>query len=150
VIHLLLNERQVYAYVIDGRSTDNTIDIAREKGPRIIIEERKGRAPPFEPLFRRSQPVTSSWLTATIRTLVMWSRAWFSAYRHTTSSLDHDSKARLNGGAMMRVNVVGNTPPHAARATALSRGDQRRLGPVMGLPTRRDPAPGACYKGLRT
>ena len=39
-------------YVVDGCSTDKTIDIARQKGARIIIEEGRGKGVAIRTVFR--------------------------------------------------------------------------------------------------
>ena len=41
------------AYVVDGRSTDNTIDITRKTGARIIIEEGRGKGAAIRTAFQR-------------------------------------------------------------------------------------------------
>ena len=40
-------------YVVDGHSTDNTIDIARKTGARIIIEEGRGKGAAIRTAFQR-------------------------------------------------------------------------------------------------
>ena len=43
VADLLKNGLKTAVYVIDGRSTDNTRELAVEKGAQIMLEARKGK-----------------------------------------------------------------------------------------------------------
>ena len=43
VAELLQNGFETAVYVIDGASTDNTREIAVEKGAKVILEERRGK-----------------------------------------------------------------------------------------------------------
>ena len=43
VAELLQNGFETAVYVIDGQSTDNTREIAVEKGAQLILEERQGK-----------------------------------------------------------------------------------------------------------
>jgi dolichol-phosphate mannosyltransferase len=97
------------AYVVDGCSTDKTIDIARQKGARIIIEEDRGKGAAVRTAFRRIDTdyvimvdgddtypidvVPRMVLLLQTHDVVVGSRL----------------KGRIEPGAMTRVNVAGNT-----------------------------------------
>jgi len=59
-------------YVIDGKSTDNTREIAVENSATILLEERKGKDRPFRRRLSPSLPTMRLWLTGMIRTQSKW------------------------------------------------------------------------------
>ena len=52
VADLLENGLKPFVYVIDGQSTDNTREIAVEKGATIILEERQGKGSAIQTAFK--------------------------------------------------------------------------------------------------
>ena len=97
------------AYVIDGHSTDNTIDIAREKGAQIVLEEGKGKGAAIRTAFERidadyvimvdgddTYPINVA--TEMVRLLQTHDVVVGSRF-----------KGAIEPGAMTRVNVAGNT-----------------------------------------
>ncbi len=49
---LLQNGLKTAVYVIDGRSADNTREIAVEKGAQLILEEREGKGSAIQKAFK--------------------------------------------------------------------------------------------------
>jgi len=96
-------------YVVDGRSTDNTIDIARKMGARIVIEESRGKGAAIRTAFQR--------IEADYVIMVDGDDTYpiDVAPRIVRLLQTHDVvvgsrlKGRIEPGAMTRVNVVGNT-----------------------------------------
>ena len=52
VADLLKNGFKTAVYVIDGQSTDNTREIAVEKGAQLILEERQGKGQAIQTAFK--------------------------------------------------------------------------------------------------
>jgi len=96
-------------YVVDGHSTDNTIDIARKMGARIILEEGRGKGAAIRTAFRQ--------IEADYIIMVDGDDTYpiDAAPRMVPLLQTHDVvvgsrlKGRIEPGAMTRVNIVGNT-----------------------------------------
>jgi dolichol-phosphate hexosyltransferase len=97
------------AYVVDGHSTDNTIDIAREQGAQIVLEEGTGKGAAIRTAFERidadyvimvdgddTYPIDVA--TEMVRLLQTHDVVVGSRF-----------KGAIEPGAMTRVNVAGNT-----------------------------------------
>ncbi len=109
VVDLLTNGLKTVVYVIDGQSTDNTRQIAVDKGAQIILEERKGKGVAIQTAFKSviadyvimvdgddTYPIElATEMTRLLKTndVVIGSRL----------------KGTIEPGAMTKLNVVGNT-----------------------------------------
>ena len=96
-------------YVIDGQSTDNTREIAVEKGAQLILEERQGKGQAIQTAFKS--------ITADYAIMVDGDDTYpiEMATEMTRLLQTHDVvigsrlKGTIEPGAMTRLNVVGNT-----------------------------------------
>jgi len=97
------------AYVVDGCSTDKTVDIARQKGARIIIEEGRGKGAAIRTAFRRIDAdyviMVDGDDTYPIDVVPQMIRLLQAHDVVVGSRL----KGRIEPEAMTRVNVAGNT-----------------------------------------
>jgi dolichol-phosphate hexosyltransferase len=108
VADLLKNGFETAVYVIDGRSTDNTREIAVEKGAQLILEERKGKGSAIQTAFKA--------ITADYAIMVDGDDTYpiEMATEMTRLLQTHDVvigsrlKGTIEPGAMTRLNVVGN------------------------------------------
>jgi dolichol-phosphate mannosyltransferase len=108
IADLLNNGLKTAVYVIDGRSTDNTREIAFEKGAQLILEERQGKGSAIQTAFKA--------ISADYAIMVDGDDTYpiELATEMTRLLQTHDVVigSRLNGtiepGAMTRLNVVGN------------------------------------------
>jgi glycosyltransferase involved in cell wall biosynthesis len=109
VADLLKLGLQTVVYVIDGQSTDNTREIAIEKGAQIILEERKGKGAAIQTAFKT--------ITADYVIMVDGDDTYpiemATEMAHLLVTNDVVIGSRLDGtiekGAMTKLNVVGNT-----------------------------------------
>jgi dolichol-phosphate mannosyltransferase len=109
VADLLKNGLKTAVYVIDGRSTDTTREIAVEKGATIILEERKGKGLAVQTAFKA--------ITADYTIMVDGDDTYpiemVMEIIRLLKKYDVVIGSRLNGtiepGAMSKLNVVGNT-----------------------------------------
>jgi dolichol-phosphate hexosyltransferase len=109
VADLLKNGLKTAVYVIDGRSTDTTRQIAVEKGATIILEERKGKGLAVQTAFKA---ITADYAimvdgddTYPIE-MVMEIIRLLKKYDVVIGSR---LKGTIEPGAMSKLNVVGNT-----------------------------------------
>jgi len=105
-----LNEGiETAVYVIDGRSTDNTREIATKKGAQIILETREGKGSAIKTAFRS--------ITADYAIMIDGDDTYpiemATELTHLLKTHDVVIGSRLKGTieprAMTRLNVVGNT-----------------------------------------
>jgi glycosyltransferase involved in cell wall biosynthesis len=109
VADLLQNGLKTAVYVIDGRSTDTTREIAVEKGATIILEERKGKGLAVQTAFKA--------ITADYTIMVDGDDTYpiemVMEIIRLLKKYDVVIGSRLNGtiepGAMSTLNVIGNT-----------------------------------------
>jgi dolichol-phosphate mannosyltransferase len=109
VADLLKNGLKTAVYVIDGRSTDTTREIAVEKGATLILEERKGKGLAVQTAFKA---ITADYAimvdgddTYPIE-MVMEIIRLLKKYDVVIGSR---LKGTIEPGAMSKLNVVGNT-----------------------------------------
>lgn len=108
VADLLQNGLETAVYVIDGRSTDNTMEIAVKKGATIILEERQGKGSAIQTAFKS--------ITADYAIMIDGDDTYpiEQATEITRLLQTHDVvigsrlKGTIEPGAMTRLNVVGN------------------------------------------
>jgi glycosyltransferase involved in cell wall biosynthesis len=108
VANLLQNGLETSVYVIDGISTDNTREIAVEKGATIILEERAGKGRAIQTAFKS--------ITADYAIMVDGDDTYpiemATDVTRLLKNYDVVIGSRLKGmiepGAMTRLNVVGN------------------------------------------
>ena len=109
VADLLKNGLKTAVYVIDGRSTDTTREIAVKKGATIILEERKGKGLAVQTAFKA--------ITADYAIMIDGDDTYpiemVMEIIRLLKKYDVVIGSRLNGtiepGAMSKLNVVGNT-----------------------------------------
>jgi dolichol-phosphate mannosyltransferase len=109
VADLMQSGFETDVYVIDGRSTDNTREIAVEKGAHIILEKRKGKGVAIQTAFKS--------INADYVVMVDGDDTYpiEMATEMTRLLQTHDVvigsrlKGTIEPGAMTRLNVVGNT-----------------------------------------
>jgi len=109
VADLLHNGFETAVYVIDGQSTDNTREIAVEKGAQLILEERQGKGQAIQTAFKC--------ITADYSIMIDGDDTYpiELATEMTRLLQTHDVvigsrlKGTIEPGAMTRLNVVGNT-----------------------------------------
>ena len=109
VADLLKNGFKTAVYVIDGQSTDNTREIAVEKGAQLILEERQGKGQAIQTAFRS--------ITADYAIMVDGDDTYPIEMATEMPRLlqTHDVvigsrlKGTIEPGAMTRLNIVGNT-----------------------------------------
>lgn len=109
VDELLSAGHEPTVYVVDGHSTDNTIDIARKKGAQIILEEGRGKGTAIRTAFQQ--------IEADYIIMVDGDDTYpiDAAPRMVRLLQTHDVvvgsrlKGRIEPGSMTRVNIVGNT-----------------------------------------
>jgi len=108
VADLLKSGLETAVYVIDGRSTDNTREIAVEKGATIIFEERQGKGSAIQTAFKS--------ITADYAIMVDGDDTYpiemATEMTRLLKNYDVVIGSRLRGtiepGAMTKLNVVGN------------------------------------------
>jgi dolichol-phosphate mannosyltransferase len=108
VADLLKNGLETVVYVIDGNSTDNTREIAVEKGAQIILEEQEGKGSAIQTAFKT--------ITADFAIMVDGDDTYpiemATEMTRLLQANDVVIGSRLNGtieqGAMTKLNVVGN------------------------------------------
>jgi dolichol-phosphate hexosyltransferase len=109
IADLLKNGLETALYVIDGQSTDNTREIALEKGALLILEERQGKGQAIQTAFKS--------ITADYAIMIDGDDTYpiEQATKMTRLLQTHDVvigsrlKGTIEPGAMTRLNVVGNT-----------------------------------------
>ena len=109
VADLLKDGIETAVYVIDGRSTDNTREIAAEKGAQIILEARLGKGSAIQTAFKS--------ITADYAIMIDGDGTYPIEMATEMARLlkTHDVvigsrlKGTIEPGAMTKLNVVGNT-----------------------------------------
>ncbi len=108
VADLLKNGLKTAVYVIDGRSNDNTREIAVEKGAKIMLEDRQGKGSAIQTAFKS--------VTADYEIMIDGDNTYpiemATQMVRLLKKYDVVMGSRLNGiiepGAMTHLNVVGN------------------------------------------
>jgi len=109
VADLLKDGIETAVYVIDGHSTDNTREIAAEKGAQIILEAREGKGSAIQTAFKS--------ITADYAIMIDGDGTYpiEMATEMTRLLKTHDVvigsrlKGTIEPGAMTKLNVIGNT-----------------------------------------
>jgi glycosyltransferase involved in cell wall biosynthesis len=143
VADLLQKGFKTAVYVIDGQSTDNTREIAVEKGAQLILEERQGKGQAIQTAFKC--------ITADYSIMIDGDDTYpiEMATEMTRLLQTHDVvigsrlKGTIEPGAMTRLNVVGNTLLSLLAQSAVWCAHQRRVHWFLGLSKRRGSTHGA-------
>ena len=96
-------------YVVDGRSVDDTIDIATKKGAQIIVEKRKGKGVALQTAFKSISAdyvIVSDGDDTYPLNLAPEMIRLLQTYDVVTGSRLQGS---IEPGAMTKLNIVGNT-----------------------------------------
>ena len=143
VVDLLQNGFETTVYVVDGQSTDDTREIALEKGAQVILEVGKGKGSAIRTAFKS--------ITADYAIMVDGDDTYpiEMATEMTRLLQTHDVvigsrlKGTIEPGAMTRLNVVGNVLLSLLARALFGAHIQRRVHGFLGLPNRRDSTHGA-------
>jgi dolichol-phosphate mannosyltransferase len=109
VADLLQNGLETAVYVIDGKSTDNTREIAVEKGATIILEERKGKGSAIQKAFRSISADYAVMVDGDDTYPIEMATQMICLLKKYDVVIGSRLKGTIEPGAMTRVNVVGNT-----------------------------------------
>ena len=96
-------------YVVDGRSTDNTIDIARKMGARIVIEESRGKGAAIRTAFQRIEADYVIMVDGDDTYPIEVVPRMVQLLQTHDVVVGSRLKGRIEPGAMTQVNIVGNT-----------------------------------------
>ncbi len=109
VADLLQNGLETAVYVIDGQSTDNTREIAVEKGATIILEERKGKGSAIQTAFKSITSDYAVMVDGDDTYPIEMATQMICLLKKYDVVIGSRLKGTIEPGAMTRVNVVGNT-----------------------------------------
>ena len=109
VADLLQNGLETAVYVIDGKSTDNTREIAVEKGATIILEERKGKGSAIQKAFKSITADYAVMVDGDDTYPIEMATQMICLLKKYDVVIGSRLKGTIEPGAMTRVNVVGNT-----------------------------------------
>jgi dolichol-phosphate hexosyltransferase len=109
VADLLQNGLETAVYVIDGKSTDNTREIAVEKGATIILEERKGKGSAIQKAFKSITADYAVMVDGDDTYPIEMATQMICMLKKYDVVIGSRLKGTIEPGAMTKVNVVGNT-----------------------------------------
>ena len=108
VADLLKNGLETAVYVIDGRSTDNTREIAVEKGATIILEERKGKGSAIQTAFKSITADYAIMVDGDDTYPIEMATEMTRLLKNYDVVIGSRLKGTIEPGAMTKLNVVGN------------------------------------------
>jgi dolichol-phosphate mannosyltransferase len=109
VADLLKNGFETAVYVIDGRSTDTTREIAVEKGAMIILEERKGKGLAVQTAFKAITADYAIMVDGDDTYPIELAAEMIRLLQTHDVVIGSRLKGTIEPGAMSRLNVLGNT-----------------------------------------
>jgi glycosyltransferase involved in cell wall biosynthesis len=109
VADLLQNGLKTAVYVIDGQSTDNTREIAVEKGATIILEERQGKGQAIQTAFKSITADYAIMVDGDDTYPIEMATEMTQLLQTNDVVIGSRLKGTIEPGAMTRLNVVGNT-----------------------------------------
>jgi glycosyltransferase involved in cell wall biosynthesis len=108
VADLLQKGLETTVYVIDGRSTDNTREIAVEKGATIILEEQKGKGQAIQTAFKSITADYAIMVDGDDTYPIEMATEMARLLKKYDVVIGSRLKGTIEPGAMSTVNVVGN------------------------------------------
>jgi glycosyltransferase involved in cell wall biosynthesis len=116
VADLLQNGLETTVYVIDGRSTDSTREIAVEKGATIILEEQKGKGSAIQTAFKSITADYAIMVDGDDTYPIEMATQMICLLKKYDVVIGSRLKGTIEPGAMTKMNVVGNVVlSHLAR-----------------------------------
>ena len=140
---LLQNGFKTAVYVIDGQSTDNTREIAVEKGAQLILEEAKGKGQAIQMAFKSITADYAIMVDGDDTYPIEMAAEMTRLLKKYDVVIGSRLKGTIEPGAMTQTERCGEHAALAPRAGAVWCAHQRRVHGVLGLPKRRGSAPGA-------
>ena len=108
VADLLTNGLETVVYVIDGLSTDNTREIAVEKGATIILEEREGKGSAIRTAFKSIRAEYAIMVDGDDTYPIEMATEMTRLLKDYDVVIGSRLKGTIEPGAMTKLNVVGN------------------------------------------
>jgi glycosyltransferase involved in cell wall biosynthesis len=108
VADLLKNGLKTAVYVIDGLSTDNTREIAVEKGAQLILEERKGKGSAVQTAFKSINADYAIMIDGDDTYPIEMATAMIRLLKTHDVVIGSRLKGTVEPGAMSTLNVAGN------------------------------------------
>ncbi len=108
VADLLQSGFETAVYVIDGKSTDNTREIAVEKGATIILEERKGKGVAIQTAFKSITADYAIMVDGDDTYPIDMATEMTRLLKQYDVVIGSRLKGTIEPGAMTTLNVVGN------------------------------------------
>ncbi|MEI7827725.1 MAG: glycosyltransferase family 2 protein [Euryarchaeota archaeon] len=108
VADLLLKGLETVVYVIDGTSTDNTREIAVEKGAKIILEERKGKGWAVQTAFKSINTDYAILVDGDDTYPIEMATEMIRLLKTNDVVIGSRLKGTIEPGAMTKLNIVGN------------------------------------------
>ena len=109
VADLLKNGLKTAVYVIDGRSTDTTREIAVKKGATIILEERKGKGLAVQTAFKAITADYAIMVDGDDTYPIEMATEIIRLLKEYDVVIGSRLKGFIEPGAMSKLNVLGNT-----------------------------------------
>jgi len=108
VADLMQSGLETDVYVVDGRSTDNTREIAGEKGATIILEERKGKGVAIQTGFKSINADYAVMVDGDDTYPIEMATQMVCLLKKYDIVIGTRLKGTIEPGAMTKLNVVGN------------------------------------------
>jgi hypothetical protein len=108
VVALLQNGLKTAVYVIDGTSTDNTREIAVEKGAQLILEERAGKGSAIQTAFKFINADYAIMVDGDDTYPIEMATEMIRLLKNNDVVIGSRLKGTIEPGAMTKFNVVGN------------------------------------------
>ena len=109
VADLLKDGIETAVYVIDGHSTDNTREIAAEKGAQIILEARLGKGSAIQTAFKSITADYAIMIDGDGTYPIEMATEMARLLKRHDVVIGSRLKGTIEPGAMTKLNVVGNT-----------------------------------------
>ena len=106
---LLNNGLKTVVYVIDGQSTDNTREIALEKGAQLILEGNKGKGSAIQTAFKSITADYTIMVDGDNTYPIEMALDMIRLLKTNDVVIGSRLKGVIEPGAMTKLNVVGNT-----------------------------------------
>jgi glycosyltransferase involved in cell wall biosynthesis len=109
VTDLLENGLKTAVYVVDGRSTDTTREIAVEKGAELILEERQGKGRAIQTAFKSITADYAIMVDGDDTYPIEMATEIIRLLKEYDVVIGSRLKGFIEPGAMSKLNVLGNT-----------------------------------------
>jgi dolichol-phosphate mannosyltransferase len=108
VADLLKNGLETAVYVIDGQSTDNTREIAVEKGAQLILEEERGKGAAIQTAFKSITADYAIMIDGDDTYPIEMATEMTRLLKNYDVIIGSRLRGTMEPGAMTKLNVVGN------------------------------------------